>query len=204
MIHRFESPGYIYGHVPMAVYNSLLDIVSIAKERKESYAYSLAGQIAQEYTIPLDLVPKAFKDHVTSQVHVYLKEFPFYLNRYMVNTSDSKIVLNTLWCNIQKKYEYNPVHIHDGLFSFVYWVKIPYNIQDELSHESRVNSNSPLPAAFQMHYNDAIGNIHNLPFSPNEGDFVFFPANLSHSVDPFFTSDKERISISGNFYYKTD
>jgi hypothetical protein len=31
-----------------------------------------------------------------------------------------------------------------------------------------------------------------------EGKMLFFPATLSHSVNPFYTSDDYRISIAGN------
>ena len=32
----------------------------------------------------------------------------------------------------------------------------------------------------------------------SEGNMLFFPAKLMHTVYPFYNCDKERISISGN------
>ena len=49
----------------------------------------------------------------------------------------------------------------------------------------------------QSHY------IYNLePY--NKGTMLFFPSSLSHTVYPFYTSDKERISISGNIHYDVE
>ena len=33
-----------------------------------------------------------------------------------------------------------------------------------------------------------------------EWKMVFFPARLNHGVNPFYTSDDHRVSISGNVY----
>jgi hypothetical protein len=35
-----------------------------------------------------------------------------------------------------------------------------------------------------------------------ENHFFLFPAELNHSVDPFYTSDKYRISVSGNYKFQ--
>ena len=35
----------------------------------------------------------------------------------------------------------------------------------------------------------------------SEGGMLFFPANLMHTVYPFYNCDKERISISGNICF---
>ena len=39
--------------------------------------------------------------------------------------------MNRLWVNYQKKYEFNPLHDHSGMFSFVIWMKIPYEHDNE-------------------------------------------------------------------------
>lgn len=185
----------------MGVFLDIQTLAQQAKKRGESNSPNLAGQLAEQYTI--DNCPQLIKDYIGYQVHQYVSEFPNYLKRFIVNTTDSKIELHNMWCNYQKKYEYNPIHVHEGLFSFVFWVKIPFSYADEAKHETGRNSNFAQAGAFQFHYLDALGNINNHPLFPLEGDFVLFPAQLNHSVYPFYTSDGYRITISGNLSFNT-
>jgi hypothetical protein len=47
--------------------------------------------------------------------------------------------LVSLWANYQEKYEFNPIHDHDADISFVIWVKIPYNKEDEKKQFTKTN-----------------------------------------------------------------
>jgi hypothetical protein len=110
-----------------------------------------------------------------------------------------------MWVNFQKKYEYNPLHNHNGMFSFVIWIKIPYNLEKEKENDIAKNSI----------YDGSIGNFSfiyktetsiQMEFIPMEkkmeGYCTIFPAHLHHMVYPFYTSDEERVSISGNIFFK--
>ena len=39
--------------------------------------------------------------------------------------------LERVWVNIQRKGEFLPIHNHTGIYSFVIWADIPFNIEDE-------------------------------------------------------------------------
>ena len=109
------------------------------------------------------------------------------------------------WVNIQKKYEFNPPHNHSGKYSFVLWVKVPYKFEDEMNLENCKNSNAPANSKFEFIFLDAFGEIvqQHYPVDESwEGVMLVFPANLKHSVYPFFTSDDTRISVAGNVYVK--
>ena len=119
---------------------------------------------------------------------------------------DDSWKLKECWVNYQKKYEFNPIHDHGGLFSFVYWVKIPYNIENEMNLEFVKKSNTPAASVFSFIYTDILGRCRqrNLSLTKNdEGTIIFFPARLNHQVYPFFTSDDYRISISGNITFNS-
>jgi len=108
------------------------------------------------------------------------------------------------WVNFQKKYEFNPFHRHSGLFSFVYWAQIPYNIKDEMDLDITKNSTMPTASCFSLYYATLLGEMQIRPFhldKNDEGMFVLFPSKMNHSVHPFYTSDDERISISGNIRF---
>ena len=112
-----------------------------------------------------------------------------------------------LWINFQKKHEFNPIHRHFGLYSFVYWVQIPYNIEDEMELPFVKSSASPAASCFALTYYNLLGNMCQKNFmltkGLHDGGFIIFPCSMQHQVHPFYTSDDERISISGNVTYKS-
>ena len=103
------------------------------------------------------------------------------------------------WINIQHKNEFIPTHTHDGVVTFVIWIKVPYDIKEELSVGDKAST-------FEFTYSSVIGaqltqriNVS----KEHEGKIVMFPSGLSHTVYPFYTCDDSRISISGNVSYDT-
>jgi hypothetical protein len=59
---------------------------------------------------------------------------------------------------------------------------------------------------FAFLYSDSIGGINpfSIPVDKNmENNVILFPSNFYHMVYPFFSSDGYRISVSGNFKFKT-
>ena len=59
---------------------------------------------------------------------------------------------------------------------------------------------------FSFVYTDILGNIKNYVYQMEkdiEGYMVMFPSRLMHQVFPFYESDKERITISGNVGIRT-
>jgi hypothetical protein len=106
------------------------------------------------------------------------------------------------WINFQKKNEFNPPHFHDGEFSFVLYVKIPYSMEDEKNF-NLVPKEKNVAGCFSFHYTDVLGRItpYVIPTDKNfEKKLILFPAKMIHEVYPFHSSDGYRISISGNVY----
>ena len=129
-----------------------------------------------------------------------------YLNTVRVKISDydkisSELKLESLWVNYQKQHEFNPLHNHFGLISFVIWMKIPTDWKEQHELPFAKNSNGPLASDFQFTYTDILGHVQDYPIpmdSDKEGVILLFPSRLRHQVYPFYNCDKERISISGN------
>jgi hypothetical protein len=116
-------------------------------------------------------------------------------------TKNHPLVLDRFWINYQREMEFNPLHDHSGVYSFVIWMKIPTYSEEQ--HKSFVSgrSNTPKASDFDFTYIDILGTIrqHTYLMNPEkEGTMLFFPASLNHQVYPFYNSDKERVSISGN------
>jgi hypothetical protein len=109
--------------------------------------------------------------------------------------------LSKFWVNFQNQNEFNPVHNHSGFVSFVIWMKIPTEWQDQHALPICANSNAPSAGDFQFHYSDALGGHQDYRIkmgSHQEGWILVFPAELRHQVYPYYNCDEQRISISGN------
>lgn len=109
--------------------------------------------------------------------------------------------IDSLWINFQQKHEFNPIHEHQGYFSFVIWIQIPFTVNEEKSHNPCKDSPGNKAGCFEFSYIDALGKITPFPIfadKHNEGEILLFSSQLNHAVYPFFSSDEFRISISGN------
>jgi hypothetical protein len=125
------------------------------------------------------------------------------MRRFQTREDDQRLYLQGLWLNLQKKYEFNPLHKHGGVYSFVIWHTIPYNIDDEIKMFKTKHSKASM---FEFGYVDTLGlqQFESIPVDKSfEGLICFFPAVLHHGVYPFYTSDDRRISIAGNMYFKS-
>ena len=117
------------------------------------------------------------------------------------------INLDTLWVNYQKKYEFNPLHDHAGVFSFVIFVKIPYDLKKEDNYFNELDKTQQQihNSRFCFVNTKADGEIHNTAIDVDksfEGKMFLFPSIQQHLVYPFYTSNDYRITISGNLKFK--
>ena len=148
----------------------------------------------------LDKSEGVVQTFASNMAKYYEKSFN-YLATQKINENIPELVAGRPWINIQKKHEYMPNHTHDGLLSYVIWVKIPYEVENELD-ESGKNYSS----CFEFTYNNIIGTIATdklLIRKEHEGTILMFPSKLQHCVYPFYSSDDVRISISGNIFFKS-
>ena len=156
------------------------------KQDKVPYNKSLAGNLKHQY-----IAPEKIQNHIREHISNIF--------------NNEELELDSCWVNFQKKYEFNPNHHHGGDCSFVWWINIPYNLQEELSLEFVKNSRNPSASTFSFTYVDLTGMLNYYPMpidKKDEGTLVLFPSKLSHTVYPFYTSDEYRISISGNLSHK--
>ena len=71
------------------------------------------------------------------------------------------IKVETTWVNYMKKTEFNPLHRHGGLFSFVIFIQIPY----DLSEEDKVFPDTPDKKTSRL------GFVFNEPLEPRRNYF---------------------------------
>ena len=112
--------------------------------------------------------------------------FPFHLREW--------------WVNYQYQNEFNPLHDHSGVYSFVIWLKIPTNhAEQNVGNES----NRKCKGSFSFQYTGILGDMRTYWYNlskEDEGTLLLFPSKLSHQVYPFYDCDEDRISVSGNIF----
>lgn len=144
----------------------------------------------------------SYSKHLAESNPGYLEEF-----EEVSKSTRYQLYLDSLWVNKQKKHEFNPIHFHSGALSFVIWLNIPYELEDETNHFPLISGTSPenkdnfYTSKFCFVYTDVLGQIKQFPVPVDktfEGTILMFPSSLQHTVYPFYTSDDYRISVSGN------
>ena len=168
------------------------------KNKQDKFNYSLAGNINSSFNIK-DKNNWFYNNIIVPTIIEYQKNSIDVDPKIL--TKNCAFVLNAFWVNFQKKYEFNPVHSHNGVFSFVIWLDIPVNFKKESKLNFVNHSNSPKANCFEFVYTNTLGQIETYRYqlsSNYNGTMLFFPSTLNHVVYPFYTSNKNRISISGN------
>ncbi len=193
--------GLTNGIIPPEIYQPLnREIVDIHTNDKDIVRmnHSLAGQITKEYQITKSL--PLLNPFLEEMGRAYQQKWDYYPKK----NPNKDLKVESVWVNMQKKLEFNPLHGHDGTLSFVAWLYVPFKLEDERNMENCKNSRTvELTSTFQFVYNTAVGKIANCPLfveSGWEGRIVMFPSQLLHIVYPFQTSDDYRISIAGNLH----
>ncbi len=193
--------GLTNGIIPPEIYQPLnREIVDIHTNDKDIVRmnHSLAGQITKEYQITKSL--PLLNPFLEEMGRAYQQKWDYYPKK----NPNKDLKVESVWVNMQKKLEFNPLHGHDGTLSFVAWLYVPFKLEDERNMENCKNSRTvELTSTFQFVYNTVLGKISNAPLfveSGWEGKIVMFPSQLLHIVYPFQTSDDYRISIAGNLY----
>lgn len=111
------------------------------------------------------------------------------------------IFLESCWVNFQKKYEFQPMHDHSGVYSFIIFYEIPYKIKEEFKSSPGKEARDQFNGLLNFHYVNYLGKVASMAIPADEKwkkRMLLFPAQLKHSVYPFYSSDNYRITISGN------
>ena len=203
--------------LPQQMIDYLWERIDIAKKKQVCLKNTLAGNISHSYKLddPQKMIVQKLYDIVYNSVD-NPKMFEF-INAEVENIYKriglENVMLDpylkNMWVNFQKKGEFQPIHDHSGTFSFVIWMDIPYHCKDETKLPfAESGCESPPGGNFSFVTSDDTSrrvSDYIIQMSPEmNGYCCFFPSDLSHHVYPFYTSDKDRISISGNIMYRTE
>ena len=166
--------------------------------KKQYYKDQLAGNISSSFKLE-DENAWFFNQTLHPLIKIYAHEFTN-IGVHTPTVNVHPYTLGSWWVNYQKQHEFNPSHGHQGVYSFVIWLKIP----TEHAEQNKDNiTNTPVRSAFQFHYQNILGELDTFDYElgkNHEGKMLFFPSKLFHEVYPFYDCDEDRISISGNIF----
>ncbi len=193
-----QSLGWLEVKLDKKEMNFLWDRV---KEAKGNEKQRLAGNI----TASLKLIDKDnwFWENVLYQlIFRYGEEFEYNPGLEVPVSHLHKYMLGRWWVNYQKEHEFNPIHNHTGVYSFIVWMKIPTRYKDQLQNRiARVSNDRHSISNFKFEFLNILGDFVSYTYEMDpelEGTLLFFPSRLNHSVYPFYNCRGDRISISGN------
>ena len=200
MSNKFlDNMGYLDLQIPKQLYQSLKSECDIALDGNRVFVSGLSGAGVPHHRL---VENKSNLQNLEIFILDVLKEYKETFNldsmsEYLIMQTHSSPIfkMGKPWINYQKKHEFIPNHIHDGTYSYTIWIDIPYDSDEELKEGGEHAS------CFQFSYTDILGatRLHQIKLNKKDnGRMLFFPAQLRHQVYPFYTSDKYRISISGN------
>jgi hypothetical protein len=199
---NFANYGFVKARIPdELLLNLTKEINELDYQTATPFNNNLAGNITLEFK--LEKNKDQLEQFLIEQCQAYTKNWNITYTTKDLRSDD--LELYSHWVNIQYKNEFNPMHSHDGVFSFALWIKVPYLIGDEIARQNCKNSNAPRAGMFSFIYTNIFGEIREAEFPVDksyEGYVFIFPSSLQHTVYPFSTSDEPRISISGNLKRK--
>ena len=174
------------------------------ENKKRDWRSTLAGHVSGSYEL-IDRGDWFFNNTLLPLCDNYAKEFEN-LGLTVGITGTHPYHLKSMWVNYQKQNEFNPLHDHSGVYSFVIWMKIPFNWKVQNSNTLAAAANNEKISTFQFQFLNILGRNLSWDYklsTEDEGAMVFFPSGLHHQVYPFYNCDEERISVSGNISINT-
>jgi len=192
-------------YLPEDAMNTLWEYVSTARENPVSYQEYLAGNISNSLKLE-DKDNWFFNNICISKIGEHKEVFKRnggFFNQAVFN-NDVPYIMNSFWVNFQKQHEFNPLHNHTGVYSFVIFMKIPYDWREQNKLPHVKSATTPCAGDFSFVHVDLMGKICSFTYKLDpscEGIMILFPAEIQHMVYPFYECEEERITISGNIVY---
>ncbi len=202
--------GFLQVVLDKEIIDYLWKIIDNSASIKEDYKPKLAGNINESYAL-VDENEFFYRNVLIKLVQAFRQTDPTgldpILQQYSPIKPGTKLVLSEFWVNFQNKTDFNPFHFHGGVYSFAIWMKIPYDWKEQikLPQFKGINKDYKKAGCFDFEYIDSLGSIRNFTYKLDptyDGQMVFFPASLRHSVYPFYDINDQRVSISGNLWYE--
>ena len=182
-------------------------VEGVLKKSEREYLWSLIGDLdgltEKNYGMKVS-VQKQLEDKDNYFTNTVLMPYvQTYVNTYGVpfltnTTHGHDLCLNRFWARISKDGDYQSIHDHQSVFTFVIWLKIPFDGNKERSIQPNFR---PEAGDFCLVYTDTTGQILKKSWilTPElEGTILVFPSRINHIVYPHFSTDEYRVAVAGD------
>jgi len=201
---NLRNLGILEDKLPTNLYNALYEECLTAKKNNSVMSSDLTSTgVPNHFYVEKNI--NELNNYISQLIPKYNNAFN-YLSSFKLLSKDLYLNMGKPWINFQKKHEFLPNHTHDGILSYSIWIKIPYDEKKEKNFK-RINTDKKKFYSFEFSYTNVLGQICQEPYEitkKTEGSILMFPSTLVHCVYPFYTSDGDRISISGNILFNSD
>ena len=204
-LYTFDDVGFLHGSFTDEDLLPLRKEVDSIKNNFENSTKNnkhLAGNIKKEFRLDDQKMFDHLENLFFPMIDQYNNFFRYTRTVSVINAEELPLMLSDIWINFQEKYEFNPIHKHTGIMSFVIWLDIPYSIEDERNQFIDSLPETVKAGTFNFYYLNSLGKISEKTIFADRtyrNNFLLFPSEMNHCVYPFYTSDDYRISVSGNF-----
>ena len=113
-------------------------------------------------------------------------------------THTHELAFSRFWCRASLDGDYQSIHDHQGIFTFVVWLTVPFEGADERQVQAGFR---PEASDFVLDYPDTCGQLQKRNFvlgKGAEGKMLFFPSDINHIVYPHYTTQEYRIALAGD------
>ena len=143
-----------------------------------------------------------FQNNVlTPAVQGYLDNFGIPMNNR--STHQHCFTFQRWWANESSAGEYQALHNHDSVFSFVIWLEIPFDADKEQSVKGTFH---PEAGDYVLTYTDILGRVRKVNkklTTADVGTMFLFPSDLYHVVYPHFLTKNRRRSVAGDLSFNS-
>ena len=152
--------GWLDIKLPADAIDKLWEYIAYAKSNPVSVKKDLAGNLSDSLAL-VDTDSRFIENYLSEIIKVFEKNLPSDDRIQIMPQGQTAFMYNlkTLWVNFQKQTQFNPAHAHDGLYSFVIFMKIPTDYKEQKEISFVKHSNSPSAGLFQFTFIDFQGKI---------------------------------------------
>ena len=196
----FLGQSILKYEVPLEVFVGLNELYEKNKKHLPIANKQLAGKIPDEHSL-FYAGPNSKKMHQHSYISDDMLKWFYSIFKHYLDWNKTRgynMNINSIWVNVMKAGDYNPVHIHQGRIytglSSVMILKLPKDMGPELARPDQ-----PMNGQLQIMGNGA-GQFSKIDFSPKMkiGDFYVFPYDMRHVVYPMTNKKARRRTLSCN------
>ena len=185
---KIELPNY--GILDVTLEKNVLDHLHHLVEKYEP-------DDAKQQWMLVDDENRFQKEVLNPIIQEYVTDYGF--PEKLKTTHIHDLTFQKFWANYTGKGEYQALHNHDAIWSFVIWLKLPAVANVEQSVKDAMH---PDAGDFILTYSDIIGRTRKVNWKLekqyNEGHMLLFPSDLYHAVYPHFQTDEKRLSLAGD------